>query len=226
MKKINDARLLIYSSGLLISSVIERVVTFIITSYVVLNPWIYHTISIVLLVVVFLVVNVVLKKIMRSDRVHRKLLGNEYVAGRWIETTHKVDDEGKETEHIGYCCLDISYEEDGLNIVATNYSLDLEVNYMFYSKSASLENYVLDYAYIRYRKDGKRDPDWGNILFRKNSISPPTFYTGAFKRDDDTFRFKGFLINDKSDLKLLDKNFSGNFHKVFCKYTESVKREE
>ncbi|MCL2257412.1 MAG: hypothetical protein FWC14_04335 [Candidatus Bathyarchaeota archaeon] len=223
MLKMYESRLLLNALGLLISSCIERIITFFITTQMVLEPLIYHVISLVLLVVLFFGTNILLKRIMISDFMCRKMLGKEYIAGRWIEMTYSVEkkDNVEKNDNIGYCCLDIAYEKDGrLTIIATNYDLDLNTNYKFNSKETSFEKYILDYMYTRYKHDGTRTPDWGTIFFQPNTESPPTFYTGTFKRDNEPYRFTGFLIKDKNDLKLLDKDFRGNFHKVFCKYSK------
>jgi hypothetical protein len=150
---------------------------------------------------------------MRSRFACKIAFGKSYVAGRWLETTYKDKDE----QSIGYCCFDIAYDEDGINIVAANYDLKLNINYNFIAKSATVENYVLSYMYMR-NVNGQQIPDWGSITFQKNMNSSPAVYTGHFKRDGELFRLKGVLVKDKKDIRLLDEDFKGNFQTVLAKY--------
>jgi len=218
MKKLQDAKLLLYSLGLLISSLIERVITFIIAEHIELEPVIYHTISMILLIVLFMFTNIILKIIVRSKFACKVACGKSYVAGRWLEAVYK--DATK--EFVGYCCFDIFYNDDGIRVIATNYDRELNVNYTFTSKSASIENYTLSYMYMR-NSNGHLIPDWGSISFQKNMNSAPTVYMGHFMRDSELFRFKGFLVREKKDIDLLDENFEAYFKEILIKYSKGYK---
>lgn len=218
MRKLDETKLLVYSFGLFVSSLVERIITYIINTHIELETVIYHTISMVLLVILFVFTNILLKRIMRSDFACRVALGKTYVAGRWLEATYK----GESEECIGYCCFDIDYDEDGINIRATNYGLKLNINYTFTAKSASVDDYTLRYMYMR-NLNGQQIPDWGSITFQPNRGSSPTVYEGNFERDGELFRFKGVLVMDKKDILLLDKDFKGNFKAVLTKYNKDVK---
>ncbi|MCL2177430.1 MAG: hypothetical protein FWB72_05780 [Firmicutes bacterium] len=213
MKKLYETKLLMYSLGLLISSMIERVITHFINENLNLEPAIYHTISLVLLIILFLTTNILLKWAMKSKLACRLAFGKAYVAGRWVEVVYCPD-----KSHIGYAVFDISYDDDGVTILGTNYDLELNVAYTFTSKSASLENYVLNYMFLR-NINGQQVPDWGSLTFQRNVKSPPSVYTGNFKRDEQLFRFTGYLVKETKDLYLLDKDFIGNFKQVLAKYS-------
>jgi len=213
IKKLHDSKFLLYFFGLLLSSVLERIIShFVIEQFFDLDPLIFHTISLVMLVVLFIFTNIILKKIINSNFAVKKILGKSYIAGRWIEVTYCPDG-----THVGYCCLDITYESDGISLIGTNYDLELNVNYKLKSKSASFDDYTLNYKYER-NCGGEISFDWGTLMFQQNRTCSPNLYTGRFKRDGELFRFIGFLVQGSKDLMLLDKSFVCNFNKIFEKY--------
>jgi hypothetical protein len=70
--------------------------------------------------------------------------------------------------------------------------------------------------------DGQPTPDWGKFTFRSNRTSSPTVYEGNFKHDGELFRFKGVLVKDKKDIRLLDQDFKKHFKAVLAKYNNDV----
>jgi len=230
MKKLYEARLFLYSLGLSISSLLERAITYYITTAMGLDPTNagldpikYHTISMILLIMLFIGTNLLIKNFTKSGFVFKFIFGKEYVAGRWLETTYSPESQECKIA-IGYCCFDIMFDEDGISIDGTNYDLNLNVNYTLTSRSASINDYELKYMFLR-NVDGVEKPDWGRIKFQKNYYSRPTTYIGNFEREGIIYGFKGVLISDKKDIQLLDEDFIGNFKKVLVKYNRTLPKE-
>jgi len=230
MKKLYEARLFLSSFGLLISSSLERAITSYITKAMGLDPnnmgadYIkYHIISIILLIMLFIGINLLIKNFTEFSFIFKFIYGKEYVAGRWLETTYSP--ECKECKVvIGYCCFDITFDEDGISIDGTNYDLNLNVNYTLTSRSASINDYELKYMFL-INVNGVEKPDWGRIKFQKSYYSRPTTYIGNFERDGIIYGFKGVLVTDKKDIQLLDEDFTGNFKKILAKYNKTLSSE-
>jgi len=208
MKKLYEARLLIYSFGLLLSSTVERFITNAINERLKLDLLLYHALSLVILIVLFIITNVFLKLFIHSKAVSKKVFGNKYVGGRWVELIY--DDSNVIT---GYCNLHIIYDADEIILSGTNYDINLKVLNSFETKGVSMENYCLSYLFIG--KEGNRF--WqglGNLTFERTDKSTPKRYSGYFIEDNRQYRVEGVLINGKNDLKNMDADFVSAFRKM------------
>jgi len=142
----------------------------------------------------------------------KKLLGKSYVAGRWLQIISETESDIV----TNYTCVDVYYNETGIALVGTNHDYELNLNYSFSSYSAGMENYVLNFMYMR-NLGGDLKPDWGMWTFQCNTKTPPNTFSGNFRECDKRYKFKGYKITDKEDLRLLDEDFAGNFKKVLEK---------
>ena len=205
MKKLYEARLFLYALGLLISSGLERFITNAINQRLKLELVLYHTLSLFILITLFVTTNLLLKFVIQSKFVSRKIFGNKYVGGRWIEFVY--DDQNEIT---GYCDLDIVYDAGEIYISGTNYDKNLKTTNCFETKNLSMNNYDLSYVSVS-REGSKLWQGLGNFNFHRNSSAPPKRYSGQFTENERQFRIEGVLINDKAMLKKLDCHFVSNF---------------
>jgi len=214
MKNLHDTRLTLYTVGLLISSALERFITTQINKHLNLESIKYHIFSFILLMTLFVFTNIVLRIIVHFKCITRKVLKNSYVAGRWLE--YNTEQETNNTD--SYCCLDISYDDDGIvHITGKNFDPNFTHVYSFTSKAASIETLDESSASLSYvyTKSVDGQPDWGYLEFYGN---PPSTYSGKFKRNDKQILVNAILLKDKDDLKLLNENFKKNIRQVFEKY--------
>lgn len=257
MENINEKRLLLYAIGLGICSIIERVITigYIETDFIknILNMdpkagsgfWIYHGISIVILLLLFLTATMFLRKFIHSKLANKFFTGKFYVEGRWLEKNCKQGT----TNVDSYCCLDISYEEDGIHLTGTNFKFvpndngvdgKCEFNYAFVSNSASMDRNSLIYT---WHINGGFWTDWGILNFLPNFKLLPNRYTGSFHRKypqtegdvkkgtqpqatdekDTQYNVTAVLVTDKEDIRSLDENLKENIKRVFAKYDDKGK---
>jgi len=205
MKKLYEARLYFYSLGLLISSTIERFTTNAINERLELELVLYHMLSLFTLVVFFLITSQLLKLVIQSKFVSKKIFGNKYVGGRWIEFIYDDHD-----EIIGYCDLDIIYDTGEIYMSGTNYDKNFKTTNCFETKNLSMNNYDLSYVSVS-REGNKLWQGLGNFNFHRNSSAPPKRYSGQFTENDRQFRIEGILIDDTTALKKLDCHFVSNF---------------
>ena len=209
MKKLYETRLLIYSFGLLLSSVAEKFITSAIIEPLNLDVILANTLSLIVLMTLFIVINVVLKWIIFSSFMSKKVFGKEYIEGRWIEFIY--NEKKKITR---YCDVHISYYEDTIRLSGTNYDKDFNEINSFKSKSALMEDYYLSYSFAT-GESGKLTLDGlGNIEFKKNGKMRPNRCTGSFTEQDQNYTFIGVLIEDKSVAKKLHKNFASSFREI------------
>jgi len=214
MKNLHDTRLILYSIGLGISSGLERVITNFINKHLTLDSIEYHFLSFILLLILFVFTNIGLKILVHSKWITKKALKNSYIAGRWLEQNSE-----QETNDIdSYCCLDISYDDDGVvHIIGRNFNSNFKPEYNFISKAASIETHGESYISLSYvyTKSIGNQPDWGYLEFYGE---PPSTYSGKFKRNDRQIQINAKLLKDEDDLKLLNENLNENARKVFEKY--------
>jgi len=205
MKKLYEARLFLYALGLLISSTIERFITNAINQRLELELVLYHTLSLFILTILFLTTNILLKLAIQSQFISKRIFGNKYVGGRWIEFIYN-----DQNEVIGYCDLDIVYDAGEMYMSGTNYDKNLKTINSFETKNLSMNHYDLSYVFVT-REGNKLWQGLGNFNFHRNSSAPPKRYSGQFTENGKQFKIEGVLINEKSALKKLDQHFGSNF---------------
>ena len=198
MKNLFDARLSFYSIGLIISSTIERLITSVINSYLILASVYYHMISLSILIVLFILTNYFLKPLTQQEFITKMILGKKYIGGRWVEI---VITENNEISHITK--MDISYDNDKLKLHGDCYQNGL-FKYNFDSACASLDNYNLTYVFIAYEKIPRRDV--GCLLFEQSG-GKPSKYSGHFEDKGMEFRVAGILITDLSIIEKMNEDF-------------------
>ena len=201
MKKLYEERLLLYALGLLISSVMERFVTNALNEKLQLELILYHTMSLVILAILFVSTNIVLKIIIQSKFVSKIIFGNKYIGGRWFEFIYNDKNEIK-----GYCDLDIIYDSGEMYMSGTNYDKNFKTINSFETKSLSMNNYDLSYVFVT-REGDKLWQGLGNFNFHRNSSAPPRRYSGQFSENSQQYRIEGILINDKYVIRKLDNHF-------------------
>ena len=217
MKKLHEIRLFMYSFGLLLSSALERTATNIINGYLNLfeeNIIIYHTLSMVLLIVFFIVTNIAIKKLIGTKFVSKMVFGKKYVGGHWIELVYCKNDAGK-IEFSHYCDLEIGYDIDKIYLSGTDYDKNYGFMYNLETESASMENYGLSYIYTCQGGDIAHRKGHGSLHFHKKDYSRPDRYSGRFKGENNVdYSVEGFLIDKKADIKGLNKDFITTFDRI------------
>lgn len=201
MKRLYETRLLLYSIGLLVSSIVERIITNEINKYQQLNTILYHTLSLFILAFLFILTNVLLKRIVHSKFVTKIMQGKKYIGGRWIEIVYNED-----KKIFGYSDVEISYDADNIRITGTNYDRDLKYMNGFTATIASMVDYDLSYVFIG-KQDGKFWQGLGNLTFQKTSTIVLNRYSGYFFDENVKHRAEGIKIWKKDDLKQIDDNF-------------------
>ena len=225
MKNFHEARLAMYSIGLFFSSVLERIITYTINIYLgsvfymdlfSYNPIYYHTLSLIILIILFIVISSVLKpsikRIVNTKFFGKINLGNEYIGGRWVELVLKG------TVIFSYCLLDITYNSGNLEIAGSNYNSDFRMTNRFFSKHVSFENYVLSYLYEE--KDllieNNKVPltsGQGRLMFQPKVKNSPNMFFGEFEKNDERFYVYGYMQN-KKNITALDNDFDAEFKRI------------
>jgi hypothetical protein len=204
MKKIFDARLYIYSIGLIVSSSTERIITSIITRYISLESISYHALSLVILVILFILTNILLKPFTQKEFITKIVLGKKYIGGRWVEI---VITENNEISHITK--IDITYDDDKINIHGDCFQKNGQYKYCLDSICTSMDNYDLAYLYIA--KEGMKSirEDMGHLRFEPNIKKKLNKYSGHFNDKGKEFKIAAILIRDKSVIKKMEDDFIG-----------------
>ena len=202
MKNLYEARLVVHAFGLLLSSTIERIITTIINNHFQLRPVIYHLISIIILTVLFILTNIMLKSFIRSKFISKRVFGKRYIGGRWIEI---VLTENNEISH--FSKLDITYEEDNINIHGDCYDKNYQRKYYFDSICSVMDKFELTYLFIAKEGNKSIREDIGHLRFEASAIKSPDIYLGHFEDKGMEFKVEGFLIKNKSIIKKMDKDF-------------------
>lgn len=215
MKKLYDARILIYSFGLLLSSTTERFITNFVSEHFQLELIPYHIFSLFILMVLFIITNVLLKFFINSKFINKKVFGKKYIEGRWIEFIY---DENNEISR--YCDLHIKYQEDNIQMSGTNYDKYLNEINSFKTKSVFMDDYHLSYSFVGGEGGKLLLEGLGNIEFKENTKTKPNRYIGSFSENGTQYAIKGILIEDKAIIKKLDSDFVGNFESILT-YLES-----
>jgi len=206
--KLYEADLLMHSFGLLLSSMLERFLTYLLDSKLDLyskHTFIYHALSGIILIVLFVFTNIVLKKIVKSKLVSRTVYGKKYVGGRWIEIVY--DTAGAIVQ---YCILDISYDIERVCLNARDYDLNFNYLYSWHSDNGIMDtnSYRLTYTFTGI-KDGSQWHDKGEINFIPNVGTPPTTSQGYFVNMDKSYKKEGFLLTEKKDVLASNNGVSG-----------------
>jgi hypothetical protein len=194
--------------GLIISSTIERVVTSIINKYIELESIPYHTLSLFILITLFIFTNILLKPLTRKEFFTKIVLGKKYIGGRWVEI---VITEENEISHITK--IDITYDDDKINIHGDCYQQEGPFKYYLDSICTSMNNYDLSYMFLA--KEGMRSirEDIGHLNFEPNINKKLHKYSGHFEDKGKEFKVAAILITDKSIVKKMDNDFIGTAKK-------------
>ncbi|MDR2046635.1 MAG: hypothetical protein LBP79_01790 [Clostridiales bacterium] len=210
MKKLYEARLLIYSFGLLISSTIERVITSAINNRFNLPEAVYHLVSLIILILLFLFTNIIIKKIITSTFVIKNVFKNEYVGGRWIEVIYGNKDK---TKIIGFTLLDVRYSDDRITVSGKNFDVDFRHNHDFIADSADMSEYNLSYVF-KSRDDNKISVGYGSLNFIKPSKGSPKSYMAHFIDDDEDRWADGYIVSERTSLESIDASVTEGMREV------------
>jgi len=198
LKNLFDTRLYFYSVGLIISSAIERFITFFLNDYFILNIIYYHLISLGILIILFNIVNnIFLKTFIHKEFVTKIISGKKYIGGQWLEITITNTNE---ISHITK--MEISYENDKIKLHGNCYQNGKHI-YNLDSVCTSLDNYNLTYVFVAYEKIPRTD--YGTLLFEESGRKPVK-YTGHYDDKGMEFKVAGILINDKSIIEKMKTN--------------------
>jgi len=228
MKKLYSARYAAIILALFVASVMERFLTVAIAGLIGITPenFVYHAISMFVLIFIFVLTNSALKLFVHSKVVTRLCFGNEFVGGRWIEFI--TYDDGR----LSHCSvLDLIYEEDkvGTHGVAYRYQDGkFKLWYVFRTTKSEMSDYKLSYTFSAEGAVG--DPpdftDEGALYFVRNVKSRPNELYGRIKvRDkDDNIkerkRISGYWIKNKKELKDLNKSQPSALLKIAQRLSE------
>jgi hypothetical protein len=167
----------------------------------------------VLLIALFIITNILIKKLIGTKFVSKMVFGKKYVGGHWIEIVYRKVDGKFEASH--YCDLEIGYDIDKIYLSGTDYGRDYVFMYNLETESASMENYGLSYIYTCEGGDISHRQGHGTLYFHKKYCATPDRYSGRFKGEDGSyFIVEGFLISNKEDIKGLNKNFALTFDRL------------
>lgn len=203
MKKVFDARLYVYSIGLLISSAVERIITSVINEHMHLGAVPYHAVSIVILFALFILTNILLKPFTQKEFITRAVLGKKYIGGRWVEI---VLTEHCEISHVTK--MDITYDDDKINIHGDCYQSG-QYKYYFDSVCVSMVNYDLTYVFIAREGSNTIREDIGHLRFEPNVKRRFDKYYGNFEDKGKSFRVAAILVEDKAIIQKMDCDFIG-----------------
>ena len=220
MKKIYERRWTIYTVGLVISSAIERFITiFGIRPIIEMNEIVYHTVSTIILGVLFIFTNILLKKLIDSNFITRRIHGDEYIGGSWVEFVRNVET----NTLVYYCDIKIKYKEDKILVTGTNYDpVSAIQKNNFIIESLSMENHHLQYL---FRSRDVISNSWqgiGDWIFQDNIGRPPTRFTGNFSEKNVNYRVEGFLIEDKIRLNKLANWSRPNFLQIMNELEQNI----
>jgi hypothetical protein len=209
MEKIFDARLYVYSIGLIISSAVERIVTLVINKYWQYSPesLSYHFLSLIILIVLFILTNILLKPLTKNKFITKLALGNRYVGGRWLEIVITKDNK---VSHITK--LDITYDNDEINIHGECHE-NWRYKYDFDSVCVSMDHYEMTYVF-RAKEDGNIRDDMGHLRFEAAQTEKPDKYFGHFDDKGMEFKVRAILIKNKSEIKKMKEDFIGTVSQV------------
>jgi hypothetical protein len=218
-----DARLYVYSIGLIISSAIERVITSVINEHIELGTISYHTLSLFILIIIFILTNIILKPLTEKEFITKLVLGEKYLGGRWVEI---VITENNEISHVTK--MDIVYDNEKMNIHGDCYQVkemsithdDEKTNmqkvvisnfkaqkkYFFDSVCTSMDNYNLTYLF-KATESMKIRQDIGQLCFEPNVKKKLDKYSGHFEDKGEKFRLAAILVEDKSIIGRMNNDF-------------------
>lgn len=207
IKKVNGTRLYVYSIGLIISSALERTITFFLDKFLDLNSVIYHVLSLIILVFLFILTNIIIKPLANTKFITKIALGKYYIGGFWLEI---VINENNEISHITK--INISYDLDEIKIHGNCFK-SFQHAYFFDSicSKMDMDKYQLSYYFIAEEGNANPRKDVGYLCFDPNTMNT---YSGHFEDKGKCFKVVASLIKDKKIITLLATDFEATFSKV------------
>ncbi len=162
-----------------------------------------NTISFII-IISFIILQFLLNKLVNSSRINRIILGEQYIAGTWIEVIYN----NEKDKEVGYGIKRISYDNDLLNYEGDNF----DIKALTHTGSFSANFLALKFPYINYKytwdKNGsfEKHEGIGQVKFIKRTKKVPIVMTGFFidLKEGQKFNFTSWKITDNEILQKIE----------------------
>lgn len=139
-----------------------------------------------------------------SRRLRQRILGRRFVEGLWAEVMLEEEDGKKLLK--GISMITISHRHEELQISGNNYLCNGSPDGSFTSKSATYQNFVLDYTYFGSLLRSDVIPTgYGTVIFGEQTSSEPVSFFGRFNGEElngrvKSVRLHGIKVNDSKKI--------------------------
>ena len=231
MKDIHRMRLTAYAIVLTAVSAFERFVTYCMNQQTQMYqnfPLLYHLISLVLLLCLFVLSSYWVPWIVHRERLSKWWCGTKYVGGTWVEIVTK----NEKIDH--YSILRISYDVDKICLEGETYRFQCNLHndgnslvpyYSIKPVCSSMDEEGLAFTYVFERRDydnGSMILDHGIIDFENTagSNTSPNTYHGKYDEGDNKYSLTGYLIEIKMELEKLKKDRKNALQEILDRLTD------
>lgn len=140
-----------------------------------------------------------------SQKLRRRILGRRFVEGLWAEAM--LEEEAGKKVLKGISMLIIGHKNDEIQISGNNYLCDGSPDGSFTSKSATYQNFVLDYTYFGSLLRSDDIPTgYGTVIFGEQVSAEPVSFFGRYNGEElngrvKSVRLHGIKVKDLEEIE-------------------------